>query len=152
MATSPIVAYGSVVDERTGDPVAVMAEVFEDIAFSESAITAAARAAGAEGSLWRTDIRIFNPNDVPVTVALDYYKKKSTNGPQNSASLTVGFAGILALDDAMMEAFGLETANGAIRITADMAVMVWSRTYNQSATGSRSRANRRTSHWTPMSL
>ncbi len=135
MATSPIVAYGSVVDERTGDPVAVMAEIYENIAFDESAISAAARAAGAEDSLWRTDIRIFNPTDTSMAVSFDYYRKGTNNGPQNSTSSTVGPSSILALDDAMMSAFGLESANGAVRISADEPVMVWSRTYNQSANG-----------------
>ncbi len=135
MASSPIVAYGSVVDERTGDPVAVTAEVYENIAFGESVISAAARATGAEGSLWRTDIRIFNPTDTSRTVSLDYYKKGTNNGPQNSSSSTVGPGSILALDDAMMTAFGLESANGAVRVLADQPVMVWSRTYNQSENG-----------------
>jgi hypothetical protein len=134
-ANAPIVAYGSVVDERTGDPVAVMAETFESIAHTTSAIAAAARAEGDRGSLWRTNIRIFNPNGSSATVTLDYRRKGRSGSPQASTTVTVGAGAVLALDDAMMEAFGLEDANGGLNISSDVAVAVWSRTYNQSDTG-----------------
>jgi hypothetical protein len=135
VADAPIVAYGSVVDERTGDPVAVMADTLENAAFTASSIAAAARADGAEGSLWRTDIRIFNPDDSSATVTMDYRRKGRSGSPQASTTVTVGAGAVLALDDAMMEGFGLEEANGGINISSDVAVAVWSRTYNQSDTG-----------------
>jgi hypothetical protein len=135
VADAPIVAYGSVVDERTGDPVAVMAETYENIAFRESAISAAARAEGLEGTLWRTDIRILNPGDATATVTLDYRRKGRSGNPQESTTVTVGTGAILALDDAMMEAFGLEEANGGLNISSDIAIVGWSRTYNQGAAG-----------------
>jgi hypothetical protein len=135
VADAPIVAYGSVVDERTGDPVAVMAETAENVAFTESAIAAAARVEGLEDTLWRTDIRIFNPGEEAATVTLDYRRKGRSGNPQESTTLTVGAGAILPLDDAMMEAFGLEEANGGIDISSDVAVATWSRTYNQTPSG-----------------
>ncbi len=135
VANAPIVAYGSVVDERTGDPVAVMAQAFEKVAHTTSAIAAAARAEGDRGSLWRSDLRIFNPNDTSATVTLDYRRKGRSGNPQASTTVTVGAGGILPLDDAMMAAFGLEEANGGINISSDVPVASWSRTYNQSETG-----------------
>jgi hypothetical protein len=134
-ADAPIVAYGSVVDERTGDPVAVIARQADDVAHTVSAIAAAARTEGAEGSLWRTDMRIHNPGTSSATVAMDYRRKGRSGAPQASTTVTVGAGAILALDDAMMEAFGLDDANGGINITSDLPIMAWSRTYNQSETG-----------------
>ena len=134
-ATAPIVAYATVIDEHTGDPVAIMAQRIADAAFEAAAIPGSARAAGANGSLWRTDVRIYNPNTEAATVTLDYYRKKKTDGPHSSANFSVDGGGILALDDAMMEAFGLSSANGAIRVSSDMAVMTWSRTYDRTENG-----------------
>jgi hypothetical protein len=135
VADAPIVAYGSVVDERTGDPVAVMAETFENVAHTASAIAAAARVEGLEDTLWRTDIRIFNPGEAAATVTMDYRRKGRSGRPQESTTVTVGAGAILPLDDAMMEAFGLEEANGGIDITSDVAVATYSRTYNQTPSG-----------------
>jgi len=134
-ATAPVVAYATVIDEHTGDPVAIMAQRIADAAFQAAAIPGSARAAGANGSLWRTDVRIYNPNTEAATVTLDYYKKKKTDGPHESATLSVGGGGILALDDVMMAGFGLSSANGAIRVSSDTAVMTWSRTYDRTENG-----------------
>jgi hypothetical protein len=135
VADAPIVAYGSVVDERTGDPVAVMAETAENVAFTDSAIAAAARVEGLADTLWRTDIRIFNPGSATATVTLDYRRKGRSGRPQESTTVTVGAGAVLPLDDAMMEAFGLEEANGGIDVTSDVAVATYSRTYNQTPSG-----------------
>ncbi len=132
--TAPIVAYGSVVDNRTGDPVAIIAEGAGDAATS-LVIAAAARATGTHHSLWRTDVRVFNPNSHRAAVTLVYHAKGASAKALSSTTQTVGAHSILSLSDAMMSAFGMSTANGGLEISSDMPVMVFSRTYNQSDTG-----------------
>jgi hypothetical protein len=135
---APVVGYGSIADAGTGDPVAVMAEraeVLAKTAATELAITAVAHAPGAESSLWRTDIRIYNPGDEAAIVVLAYHAKKTSQQNRPSETFTIGAGQILALDDAMLSGFGLETANGGLMISSDEPVLAWSRTYNQAPIG-----------------
>jgi hypothetical protein len=133
-STAPIVAYGSVVDQRTGDPVAIMAQRLSE-ATGELAIPAAARAPGAQGSLWRTDIRAFNPGDSDAEVTFVYHEMGVPNKARASTTLSIPARGILALDDFMSSGLGLERAIGAIRISSVRPLLVWSRTYNLAGTG-----------------
>jgi hypothetical protein len=133
-ATAPIVAYGSVVDRRTGDPVAIMAQRLSE-ATGELAIPAAARAPGAQGSLWRTDIRAFNPGGTDAESTFTYHEIGVPDKARASVTLTIPAGGILALDDFMSSGLGLDRAVGGIRISSDLPLLVWSKTYNLAATG-----------------
>jgi hypothetical protein len=133
-ATAPIVAYGSVVDRRTGDPVAIMAQHLSE-ATGELAIPAAARAPGAQGSLWRTDIRAFNPGDTDAEATFTYHEIGVPEEARESVTLTIPAGAILALDDFMSSGLGLERGVGGIRISSVLPLLVWSKTYNLAATG-----------------
>lgn len=140
----PIVAYASVIDNRTGDPIATIAQHLRE-ARTELAIPAVAHTAGAGNSSWRSDVKIFYPiidagrggdggatTTVPVT--LRYYPSNSGSGViTKMMSLAPGR--LLALDDVLQNLFGLPSATGALRISASVALFATSRTYNQSATG-----------------
>jgi len=132
-STAPVVVYVSIVDGNTGDPVAVMAAP-GSAASTRLAIPAAARAAGAEGSLWRTDVRIFNPSDATANFQLRYHSKGS-GGVDQSKSLTLGPGNFAAYDDVMQSVFALSSANGALSIESNQPLMAYSRTYNQSSEG-----------------
>ncbi len=133
--TAPVIPYASVVDRRTGDPVAIMLQRLTE-ASTELVVTAAARAAGAQSSVWRSDLRVFNPNPASIDVTLVYHKKGVAGGSRPSTTLAVGPGAVLAVDDVMLSALGLSTANGGLRISAELPVLAWSRTYNLAATGS----------------
>ncbi len=130
----PLVAYASVIDQSTGDPVAVMA-VREPTEVAGLVLPAAARAAGVGGSLWRTDLRIYNPTASTANVSLAYHAKGVGGAPAATVNRQVAAGAILALDDLMSSAFGLQTANGGVRITANVPLIAISRTYNQSDDG-----------------
>jgi len=132
-STAPVVVYASIIDANTGDPVAVMATPGSE-ASTSLAIPAAARAAGAEGSLWRTDVRIFNPADATAHFQLRYHKK-GQGGIKQTRSLTLGPGNFAAYDDVMQSVFDLSSANGALTIESDQPLMAYSRTYNQSTNG-----------------
>lgn len=133
-ATAPVVVYASMVDNRTGDPIAVMAQPTPAGA-ADLVLPAAARAPGAADSLWRTDLRIFGPGGGAGTVTLAYHPKAQAVTNPATATRSIGAGELLVLSDVMNSVFGLETANGGLRITADVPLLVLSRTYNQGADG-----------------
>jgi hypothetical protein len=135
-STVPVVAYASVIDNRTGDPVAMIAAKDSD-ASTRVAIPAVAHAAGAAGSLWRSDVRIYSPfgHDDHGSLLLTYYPGNTSNPVPVQRSISIGADEVLALDDVMASLFGLNDANGALRIESDTPIHVTSRTYNQSTNG-----------------
>lgn len=133
-ATVPVVAYASVVDNRTGDPVAVIAVPAPGVD-ANLLLSGVARASGVGDSLWRTDVRIFGAGESAGTVTMAYHPKGVEVTNPSTVSLAIGPGRLLALDDVMSSAFGRDAANGALRITADVPLMVLARTYNQSPSG-----------------
>ncbi len=132
--TVRLVAYASVVDNRTGDPVAVLAQPYpEDNA--DLLLQGVARAAGVGTSLWRTDLRILGLDSTKGTVTLAYHPKGTEVTQPLTVLLTVGPGELLALDDVMSSAFDMPSANGALRVTAPMPLITLARTYNQSPGG-----------------
>ncbi len=133
-ATVPVVAYASVVDNRTGDPVAVLAQP-APVAPADLLLSGVARAAGVGTSLWRTDLRIFGAGADGGAVTLAYHPKNTAVTNPTSVPLAIAPGQLLALDDVMLSAFGMDSANGGLRITADVPLIVSARTYNQSPGG-----------------
>lgn len=131
---APVVVYASVVDENTGDPVAVMAVQLQKAA-KKQVVAAAARANGAAGSVWRTDLRIFNPGSENALVEFTYRKKGRSGAGLATTTVSVAPGNFDAYDDVMMSLFGLASANGSIWVDSSEPVMIFTRTYNQGAEG-----------------
>ena len=96
-----------------------------------SFIGAAARATGLENTFWVTDLAIANLTPRVASVNLAYLVKDEANGtPLNSAfSLQPGQQ--MMLPDVLNSVFGLDSANGALRVTTSHPdVRISSRTYN----------------------
>jgi hypothetical protein len=137
--TVPIVAYTSVIDNRTGDPIAMVAQHAEE-AKTDVAIAAVGHAAGASGSLWRSDVRIFaleggGDDQGSASVTISYYPSGVSNAQPVTKTLPIGPKQILSLEDIVSKTFGLDNATGALRIQANQKLFVTSRTYNQSTAG-----------------
>ncbi|HKO54815.1 MAG TPA: hypothetical protein VJ276_02990 [Thermoanaerobaculia bacterium] len=139
-STVPVIAYASIIDNRTGDPIAIVA-ARESEAAGELAIPAVARLAGAGGSLWRSDVRIFNlsggddDDNGGGVLTLTYYPGNTPNPTPVTRTVSIGRGELLALDDILLRTFGLDNASGALRIQSGGQLLVTSRTYNQSGTG-----------------
>jgi len=135
-ATVPVVAYSSVIDNRTGDPIAVVAAKQSD-ASTVLAIPGIAHLAGAANSLWRSDVRIFQPGegDDNASVVLTYYAGNTANPTPVTKVVSIGANRIVALDDLLQSTFNISDGSGGLRIQASSALLVTSRTYNQSAAG-----------------
>ncbi len=97
-------------------------------------IPAAAHAAGAAGTFFVTDVRVFNPGDSAVTVDL-YFTPSGTTTRQH-ATIVVGSGEVEFLPDLVLGTFGQSSGVGAIEIRpSGGAVMATSRTYNTAASG-----------------
>jgi hypothetical protein len=135
-STVPIVAYSSVIDNRTGDPIAVIA-ARQSEASTLLAIPGIAHLAGAGNSLWRSDVRIFHPGqgDDNSSIVLTYYAGNVANPTPITRVVSIGTNHMVALDDLLLATFGIDNGSGGLRIQSDGALLVTSRTYNQSADG-----------------
>ncbi|HEY0139784.1 MAG TPA: hypothetical protein VGF48_02750 [Thermoanaerobaculia bacterium] len=130
-ATVPIVAYGSVIDNRTGDPIAIMAQK-RNAAAKEMTIPAVAHADGANNSVWRSDIRLFNPSQGSANVTVTYYP---TSGASIARVITVGGLQTAVLEDIVASTFNQASGIGALRISSDRELLAASRTYNALPSG-----------------
>ncbi|MBV9493173.1 MAG: hypothetical protein JOZ54_02920, partial [Acidobacteria bacterium] len=140
--TVNVVAYSSVIDNRTGDPIAMIAQPTSR-ARTKLVIPAVAHTAGANNSSWRSDVRIFNTevghgddrgNGGDATVTISFYPANTSNPTPQTKIFSIGSQQILALDDVLQTAFGNATS-GALRIESESQLFVTSRTYNQSSSG-----------------
>ncbi len=133
--TVPLVAYSSVIDNRTGDPIAIIAARQSD-ASNVLAIPGIAHLAGASNSLWRSDVRIFHPGQGGnSSIVLTYYAGNTANPTPVTRVVSIGTNQIVALDDLLLNNFGVDNGSGGLRIQSDATLLVTSRTYNQSADG-----------------
>jgi hypothetical protein len=135
----PLVAYASVIDNRTGDPMAIIA-ARESEASTLLAIPGIAHLAGAASSLWRSDVRLFHPgqggdDDGNASVTLTYYPGGVSNPAPVTRTVTIGANQLLALDDILLTTFGIDNGSGALRIESTQKLLATSRTYNLSGGG-----------------
>ncbi|MBL8115881.1 MAG: carboxylesterase family protein [Acidobacteria bacterium] len=125
------VAYTSVVDDVTGDGIAVLAERASETA-GPLLLNGVARSPGANGSLWRTDVRLLNPTFETITATLHALGFSGT-------SLTVSLRpqALLELSDVLGPAglAGGEVAAGAIRVESSGSVLALARTRNVDPSG-----------------
>jgi hypothetical protein len=138
--TANVVVYSSVIDNRTGDPIAMIAQ-HPDEARTQLLIPSVSHAPGANDSLWRSDVRIVNAGigggddggNGAASVTLTLYPASGSGAATQTKVLSVGPRGILALDDILQSTF--TAGSGALRIESTQPLFVTSRTYNQSSGG-----------------
>ncbi len=130
-ATVPVVAYGSVIDNRTGDPIAVMSQKRSEAA-RELTIPAVAHADGANASVWRSDVRLFNAAQNAASVTLTYYPN---SGGSIDRVISIGGRQTAVLEDLVATTFNQSAGVGALRISSTTDLLAASRTYNALPTG-----------------
>jgi hypothetical protein len=87
-------------------------------------VPAAARGAGASGSLWVTSLVISNPGDKPAAVTVEWLVRGQANPQPESFQVTVAGGATTRFDDVLSTELGLEAGGGALRVVADQAVVV----------------------------
>ena len=93
-------------------------------------VAAATHAPGAAGALWRTDVSVMNPCNTPVTVDLHLHRSEGVA----SRTVTIDPGSQHLLPDVVASLISSD-ATGSLEVSPSAPVMVFSRTYNLSPTG-----------------
>ena len=145
-SSSPVFAYASVVDNRTGDPVYIPAYVLSEddptvtrppkvLSSDDIYITAVAHSAGAGNTTWRTDVDLHNPGTTEVQAEIELWVRDQANTNPLTAPVTVPAGLSVRLDDALASEFGFD-GSAALNISATGGeLLVSSRTYNLTPEG-----------------
>ena len=133
-AEGAFVAYASVVDNLTGDPIAILAPRLLPTASSSSdeaiTIVATANVAGAFGTNWRTDLELHNPGDEPVDYTIEMLRLGADNSAPESRSYTLEAGRSARFENVLGTIFGLE-GQAALKIVPETGRLIaTSRTYN----------------------
>jgi hypothetical protein len=92
----------------------------------------AAHTSGLEGTQWATDLVVLNPHEIPVEVHMTFTPYSDSQPVSTSHALEP--QQMLALDDVVSSAFGLE-ASGYITIHSAETLVAAQRTFNQTPDG-----------------
>jgi M6 family metalloprotease-like protein len=126
--SAPLIAYASVVDDLTGDPVTLLPAAAPA---ADWFVPMAANLTGLADTNWRSDLAVANPGDAPAAVAVTFLQESRDNGGAAAAApFTVPARGCVRLSDVVTTLFARSGVKGAMRVAADQPVVVSSRTYN----------------------
>jgi CubicO group peptidase (beta-lactamase class C family) len=123
-----IYAYGSVIDNATGDPTAIPMKGAPGA--EQQWIAAAAHGGGAQGSVWRTDLCLLNLSGEPATAEITFHKD---NGNSATLQVLLEHGRQIVIGDVVAQ-IGM-AGTGAIEIDADRPLLTCSRTYNAGTAG-----------------
>ncbi|MEO8034139.1 MAG: PKD domain-containing protein [Acidobacteriota bacterium] len=126
--------YASVIDNRTQDPVYIQATPM--MSGNSLVLPAVGRAAGANATLWRSDVTFFNPSSSWINANVRFLAANSDNRSAPSKELTLAPGRTLLLAD-VLNWLGLSSGSGAFELTwsGPNAPIVASRTYTTAADG-----------------
>jgi PKD repeat protein len=127
-SANAISAYGSVIDNRTQDPIYVQA--IPAPKGSELTIPAIGRAPGVNGTFWRSDVTLFNPGLTTINVALRYLAAGQDNRGATSHSVAIPPSRTVVIAD-VAQSLGVSSGSGALQVSWNTAAgpIVTSRTY-----------------------
>ena len=129
-----LLAYASVIDNLTGDPIFVPAQrIRGGVAGAVQApllIPAAAHAGGAAGTNWRTDLELHNPGGATVVVELDLLPHGQANPSPRSETFSLAAGASQRFADVLMTVFGFDGTAALAVVPTGGTVLVSSRTYN----------------------
>jgi len=94
-------------------------------------VTSSARDVGSEGSYWVTDAAFANMGSEPASVIVEYLAKEADNSSPESRVFGLAPGQQSLFTDVYSELFGMDSANGALRITVSYRdVKLSTKTYN----------------------
>jgi hypothetical protein len=96
-------------------------------------VPAVAHAAGANGTFFRSDLKILNLFTIPVDADLTLLT--DAGEPKRMVSVRIEPNQVLALDDVVLSQFGLDNASGALEISCYRPLLATSRTYTTTTDG-----------------
>ncbi|MCU1246075.1 MAG: cell surface protein [Acidobacteria bacterium] len=125
-----ISVYASVVDNRTQDPIYIQGMPASNR--TSMTLPAVGRAPGANGTFWRSDLTLFNPGALSMTVTLRLHAPGAS--PSQYVALSAGQTVVLS---DVVGSLGLSSASGSLDLswTGATAPVVGSRTYTSTTEG-----------------
>jgi hypothetical protein len=127
-----VVAWGSVVDNRSGDPIFVRPVA---ATWDRCWVPGVAHIPGANGTLWRTDLELFNPDDEAAVCRVELVARDGDGSVGSSVRVTVPPRAAVRSSDVVGSLLASSGA-GAVRIVMESGrVMATSRTFNDSVLG-----------------
>lgn len=137
-STPPVdfAAYASIVDNQTGDGSFVSDQIH---GFSVSLIPGVAHATGANSTIWKTDLNLYNPSSAEATVKLTYFPYGANDGTSFTKSGTVPAQGTMIVNDILTIFSGLNPQEAGFLVAETLGatgeeVLLSSRTYNDQGT------------------
>ena len=130
--TASYFTYASIIDNETGDPIyASPVTTSADPVF----ISAAAHLAGANNTVWRTDLEIYNSGSSGAWYQIELLVHGADNSTPENRLFTLEQSNAVRYGDVLESVFGFE-GSAALRITPiEGEIAVTSRTYNQLEAG-----------------
>ena len=123
-------AYTAVVDNVTGDGILAMARRDDGTAPQTVLVDGVARSTGANGTSWRTGLRLANRSLVPVAVTI-----QPVGVAAASASATVPPRGLLEIPDLLGAMGAPDGSAGAARVTSSGLLTILASTRNADPSG-----------------
>jgi PKD repeat protein len=121
-----VFSYASVIDNRTHDPVYIPSIATPP--GGDLIVPVVGRAAGGQGTFWRSDLSLFNPTEGRLNLQLFYLPAGTDNRGAAGRWLALEPRQTLLLAD-VLQWFGLASGSGAVRISGSPLPIVSSRTY-----------------------
>jgi Concanavalin A-like lectin/glucanases superfamily/Domain of unknown function DUF11/IPT/TIG domain/Ig-like domain CHU_C associated/G8 domain len=130
-----ITAYASVLDNATADAVLVTPVTLSQQGNTKWVIPGVADVATGFAN-WKSDMRVFNPSDQPVTVNAAFYSQNG--GEPKVNTLTIEPGQVKQLDKVLPTLFNVTGDGGAVHLSTPTPsrLIATARTYNETSTGS----------------
>ncbi|MCU0290758.1 MAG: PKD domain-containing protein [Thermoanaerobaculaceae bacterium] len=127
-------AYGSVVDNPTGDPTTI--PMLSSLTAGSSFVAAAAHLIGSGGANWRTNLAVVNRGTASTTMALTFLPYAAGTSPVIK-SFPLAAGATWEWQDVLVSLFQQTATSikGSLQITSLQPLAITSRTYNQTAGG-----------------
>ncbi|HEX7151746.1 MAG TPA: hypothetical protein VF618_09685 [Thermoanaerobaculia bacterium] len=130
-ATGRVTAYASVLDNRTNDPLLVLPVDAAQVAANRYILPGVAYVGN-----WRSDVRLFNSGNAPVTATLQFMNQSSPEIIEKEVTIEPGK--VAALDNILQTFFNAPAgAGGSLVVTTpgQSKLVTTARTYNQTDNG-----------------
>ena len=127
--SAKIVGYASIVDNFSSDPIFVPLKKIKEIQGEKHQIVpVVAKAKGAYGSNWRSDLKIYNPFQSQ-NITFKFYP---TGGSVYEVQKSISSNSLVSYNDVISSLFSsdLENVSGSLHISSDNGLFITSRTYN----------------------
>lgn len=125
-------AYGTVIDNLSGDPTALQMTV-EEQSGDSAHYAVIARTTGAANSVWQSSMSVCNTSPNPATATLTYQYRSDASVVRN---VTIPPFGLVEWADAAVDLFGLGgKTSGVVRIQVNAPIQTAVRTFNSSPAG-----------------